>query len=85
MKSNQGNSQSTAALLSVTFSTGMWRVYSNSLGICYTCKTENLSLHSRRNPMGLVIALDDNNAASGDLFWDDGESTGEQLPVLEEV
>ncbi|NXL92542.1 MGA protein, partial [Alectura lathami] len=31
---------------------------------------------SRRNPMGLIIALDENNAASGELFWDDGESTG---------
>ncbi|OXB62287.1 hypothetical protein ASZ78_012335 [Callipepla squamata] len=31
---------------------------------------------SRRNPLGLIIALDENNAASGELFWDDGESTG---------
>ncbi|XP_030351560.1 sucrase-isomaltase, intestinal-like [Strigops habroptila] len=31
---------------------------------------------SRKNPMGLIIALDDNSAASGNLFWDDGESTG---------
>ncbi|KAL6478590.1 hypothetical protein MHYP_G00120230, partial [Metynnis hypsauchen] len=30
--------------------------------------------HSRRSPMGLIIALDDNNEASGELFWDDGES-----------
>ncbi|KAK4819612.1 hypothetical protein QYF61_008361 [Mycteria americana] len=44
--------------------------------VCYTCKRESLSFHSRKNPMGLIIALDDNNAASGDLFWDDGESTG---------
>uniref|UniRef100_A0A671MMX9 alpha-glucosidase n=1 Tax=Sinocyclocheilus anshuiensis TaxID=1608454 RepID=A0A671MMX9_9TELE len=29
---------------------------------------------SRRHPMRLIIALDDNNAASGELFWDDGES-----------
>ncbi|XP_036440892.1 maltase-glucoamylase, intestinal isoform X2 [Colossoma macropomum] len=29
---------------------------------------------SRRSPMGLIIALDDNNEASGELFWDDGES-----------
>uniref|UniRef100_A0A8D2M864 alpha-glucosidase n=1 Tax=Zonotrichia albicollis TaxID=44394 RepID=A0A8D2M864_ZONAL len=34
---------------------------------------------SRKNPMGLIIALDINNEASGDLFWDDGESTGEQF------
>ncbi|KTG36910.1 hypothetical protein cypCar_00036485 [Cyprinus carpio] len=30
--------------------------------------------YSRRHPMRLIIALDDNNAASGELFWDDGES-----------
>lgn len=27
--------------------------------------------------MGLIVALDDNNEAAGELFWDDGESTGE--------
>lgn len=42
----------------------------------------NLSFHSRKNPMGLIIALDINNEASGDLFWDDGESTGEQPPTV---
>ncbi|XP_030650308.1 maltase-glucoamylase, intestinal [Chanos chanos] len=31
---------------------------------------------SRRNPMGLIIALDDRNEASGELFWDDGDSRG---------
>ncbi|NXE53142.1 MGA protein, partial [Casuarius casuarius] len=30
---------------------------------------------SRVNPLGLIIALDDNSTASGDFFWDDGEST----------
>lgn len=30
--------------------------------------------YSRHNPMGLIIALDDNNQASGELFWDDGDS-----------
>lgn len=33
--------------------------------------------HSRKNPMGLIIALDDNNQATGELFWDDGESARE--------
>uniref|UniRef100_A0A669Q5G8 alpha-glucosidase n=1 Tax=Phasianus colchicus TaxID=9054 RepID=A0A669Q5G8_PHACC len=37
------------------------------------------TVESRRNPLGLIIALDENNAASGELFWDDGESTGELL------
>ncbi|XP_027541663.1 sucrase-isomaltase, intestinal [Neopelma chrysocephalum] len=37
----------------------------------------NTTVASRKNPMGLIIALDDNyNNATGDLFWDDGESTG---------
>uniref|UniRef100_A0A671FXC9 Maltase-glucoamylase n=1 Tax=Rhinolophus ferrumequinum TaxID=59479 RepID=A0A671FXC9_RHIFE len=29
---------------------------------------------SRRNPLGLIIALDDNKEAKGELFWDDGET-----------
>lgn len=29
--------------------------------------------------MGLIIALDDNNEASGELFWDDGETKGSFL------
>ncbi|XP_051856089.1 maltase-glucoamylase [Antechinus flavipes] len=31
---------------------------------------------SRKNPLGLIIALDDNNEAKGELFWDDGETKG---------
>ena len=26
--------------------------------------------------MGLIVALDDNNQAAGELFWDDGDSRG---------
>uniref|UniRef100_A0A7N8WS69 alpha-glucosidase n=1 Tax=Mastacembelus armatus TaxID=205130 RepID=A0A7N8WS69_9TELE len=32
--------------------------------------------YSRRHPMGLIVALDDNNQAAGELFWDDGDSRG---------
>nr|XP_046169636.1 maltase-glucoamylase, intestinal [Oncorhynchus gorbuscha]XP_046169637.1 maltase-glucoamylase, intestinal [Oncorhynchus gorbuscha]XP_046169639.1 maltase-glucoamylase, intestinal [Oncorhynchus gorbuscha]XP_046169640.1 maltase-glucoamylase, intestinal [Oncorhynchus gorbuscha] len=32
------------------------------------------TVYSRRNPMGLIVALDDNNRAAGELFWDDGDS-----------
>ncbi|XP_064158335.1 sucrase-isomaltase, intestinal [Anguilla rostrata] len=32
------------------------------------------TVYSRRNPMGLIIALDDANRAAGELFWDDGDS-----------
>ncbi|XP_030311852.1 sucrase-isomaltase, intestinal [Calypte anna] len=38
-------------------------------------KPATTTVASRKNPMGLIIALDDNSAASGNLFWDDGEST----------
>uniref|UniRef100_A0A8C0ZWV6 Sucrase-isomaltase, intestinal n=1 Tax=Castor canadensis TaxID=51338 RepID=A0A8C0ZWV6_CASCN len=30
--------------------------------------------YSRKNPLGLIIALDENNEAKGELFWDDGQS-----------
>uniref|UniRef100_A0A674JS39 Maltase n=1 Tax=Terrapene triunguis TaxID=2587831 RepID=A0A674JS39_9SAUR len=39
----------------------------------------NTTLYSRKNPMGLIIALDDNKQAAGDLFWDDGESRGRHI------
>ncbi|KAG8523335.1 Maltase-glucoamylase, intestinal, partial [Galemys pyrenaicus] len=29
---------------------------------------------SRKNPLALIIALDDNQKAKGELFWDDGET-----------
>ncbi|XP_072330551.1 sucrase-isomaltase, intestinal [Scyliorhinus torazame] len=32
------------------------------------------TFYSRKNPMGLLIALDEKGKASGELFWDDGES-----------
>ncbi|XP_056906491.1 sucrase-isomaltase, intestinal isoform X3 [Takifugu flavidus] len=43
--------------------------------------------HSRRNPMGLLVALDDNKQAAGELFWDDGDSretveTGKHIHYL---
>nr|XP_033813496.1 sucrase-isomaltase, intestinal isoform X3 [Geotrypetes seraphini] len=34
----------------------------------------NTTVYSRKNPMGLIIALDDHQKAKGELFWDDGES-----------
>ncbi|XP_051801835.1 LOW QUALITY PROTEIN: sucrase-isomaltase, intestinal-like [Acanthochromis polyacanthus] len=39
-----------------------------------TQRPEVTLTYSRRNPMGLIIALDDNNQAAGELFWDDGDS-----------
>ncbi|XP_029441992.1 LOW QUALITY PROTEIN: maltase-glucoamylase, intestinal-like, partial [Rhinatrema bivittatum] len=39
-----------------------------------TQKPANTTKYSRINPMGLIIALDDNQKAKGELFWDDGES-----------
>ena len=34
---------------------------------------------SRKKPMGLIVALGDEGEASGQLFWDDGESIGQFL------
>lgn len=34
---------------------------------------------SRKKPMGLIVALGDEGGASGQLFWDDGESIGQLL------
>uniref|UniRef100_A0A8C2U532 alpha-glucosidase n=1 Tax=Coturnix japonica TaxID=93934 RepID=A0A8C2U532_COTJA len=37
------------------------------------------TVESRLNPLGLIIALNENNTAAGELFWDDGESTDDNL------
>lgn len=42
----------------------------------YVCVMKVVCSLSRRHPMGLIVALDDNKAASGELFWDDGDSRG---------
>ncbi|XP_053315016.1 sucrase-isomaltase, intestinal [Spea bombifrons] len=39
-----------------------------------TQKPARTTFHSRKNPLGLIIALDDNETAKGELFWDDGET-----------
>lgn len=39
-----------------------------------TQQPANTTVYSRLNPLGLIVALDDNYEASGDLFWDDGET-----------
>ncbi|XP_051252783.1 sucrase-isomaltase, intestinal [Dicentrarchus labrax] len=39
-----------------------------------TQRPDVTTTYSRRNPMGLIVALDDNNQAAGELFWDDGDS-----------
>lgn len=31
---------------------------------------------SRKNQFGLLIALDDEQTAKGELYWDDGDSLG---------
>ncbi|OXB77046.1 UNVERIFIED_CONTAM: hypothetical protein H355_007693 [Colinus virginianus] len=41
-----------------------------------TQRPNTTTVTSRRNALGLIVALDENGAAAGELFWDDGESTG---------
>uniref|UniRef100_A0A673K9X0 P-type domain-containing protein n=1 Tax=Sinocyclocheilus rhinocerous TaxID=307959 RepID=A0A673K9X0_9TELE len=40
----------------------------------YVCVMKVVCSLSWRHPMGLIVALDDNKTASGELFWDDGDS-----------
>uniref|UniRef100_A0A8C2ZM25 alpha-glucosidase n=1 Tax=Cyclopterus lumpus TaxID=8103 RepID=A0A8C2ZM25_CYCLU len=41
-----------------------------------TQRPDVTTTYSRRHPMGLIVALDDQNQAAGELFWDDGDSRG---------
>ncbi|CAH1773346.1 unnamed protein product [Owenia fusiformis] len=39
-----------------------------------TQQPANSTMFSRLNNLGLIVALDDNEEASGDLFWDEGDT-----------
>ncbi|XP_038174418.1 maltase-glucoamylase, intestinal isoform X2 [Arvicola amphibius] len=65
-------------------STGEWRTLPAPLehinlhirgGYILPWQQPALNTHlSRKNPLGLLIALDENKEARGELFWDDGQS-----------
>lgn len=40
-----------------------------------------INCYSRKNPFYLLVALDDTLSAYGQLFLDDGESTGEKFMI----
>lgn len=46
-----------------------------SFGICMLF-SRTLCKFSRQNPMGLLVALDEEKFAFGYFFWDDGETLG---------
>ncbi|XP_052104332.1 sucrase-isomaltase, intestinal-like [Mytilus californianus] len=39
-----------------------------------TQQPANTTVYSRQRPMGLIVAIDEDTSARGELFWDDGES-----------
>lgn len=39
--------------------------------------TLTLCAFSRKNPLGLIVAMNDDKKAEGSFFWDDGEGIGE--------
>uniref|UniRef100_A0A3Q2V8W7 alpha-glucosidase n=1 Tax=Haplochromis burtoni TaxID=8153 RepID=A0A3Q2V8W7_HAPBU len=45
-------------------------------------KPENTTYYSRKNPLGLIVALSDAGTAKGSFFWDDGEGIGKQKNTL---
>uniref|UniRef100_A0A5F9DBU7 Sucrase-isomaltase, intestinal n=1 Tax=Oryctolagus cuniculus TaxID=9986 RepID=A0A5F9DBU7_RABIT len=47
----------------------------------FLCLLQNIVSHSRQNPLGLIIALDENKEAKGELFWDDGDTRGEHVMI----
>ena len=56
-----------------------WLAFPSILETCFTMSYLQLS---RTNPMGLLVPLDDDFAATGSLFWDDGESQSESQPQV---
>ncbi|KAI5273968.1 putative Maltase-Glucoamylase 2 [Manis pentadactyla] len=69
---------------SVNTSTGEWKTLQAPLdhinlhirgGYILPCQEPAMNTHaSRQNFMGLIVALDDNGKAEGQIFWDDGQS-----------
>uniref|UniRef100_A0A7N6BS47 alpha-glucosidase n=1 Tax=Anabas testudineus TaxID=64144 RepID=A0A7N6BS47_ANATE len=47
-----------------------------------TQRPDVTTTYSRRNPMGLIVALDENSQAAGELFWDDGDSRGTDAFII---
>lgn len=42
----------------------------------FHCLKLGIALLSRKNPLGLIVALDYKREAKGQLYWDDGVSKG---------
>ncbi|KAK2509748.1 hypothetical protein MC885_012888 [Smutsia gigantea] len=69
---------------SVNTSIGEWKTLQAPLdhinlhirgGYILPCQEPAMNTHSsRQNFMGLIVALDDNGKAEGQIFWDDGQS-----------
>jgi len=53
-----------------------YEAHCNIKNIKSSCDYHLFLFYSRRTPFTLMVALDSNDEASGELFWDDGESIG---------
>ena len=55
-------------------------------GIIYPTQEPAINTEaSRQNPLGLIVALDDNNRAEGRMFYDDGDSLGKAEGDMTEI
>lgn len=50
--------------------------FCNNIKLSSISTFSTLIFSSRKNPLSLIIALDSDGSADGNLFWDDGVSIG---------
>uniref|UniRef100_A0ABI7Z2Y0 P-type domain-containing protein n=1 Tax=Felis catus TaxID=9685 RepID=A0ABI7Z2Y0_FELCA len=51
-------------------------------GFIFPTQQPRLLFHSRKNPLGLIVALDYKREAKGELYWDNGEFKGSRCVLF---